>query len=407
MLIFLSRRRMPARAKRPNYQHLRQNLTFLFNPHSPVVRYIQRRGALSGGFGRVIHRILQREVVMTLKNLFPMVALTAFFLLASHAVGQLHVPGPRFEHRGIESADSTRPAATPGIYDYDAQIFSPVEFPTGDELSPKTGFFFSVDRLYTNISGDGEFGGGAGSNYIWGNRYDGGYMNTEEDGWNVVYEQSEGNQFLNGGDILIANPTLYTTKLASVEVNKVYRQRLRNGCWLEPYIGLRYFNLSDRTLEDFGTGVIGGGVAGNRFRQNVTNDAVGMNIGGRLVRRRGRWRYSHDVALAPTYNQQRFLSSDFTTIGTNIFVNETGASDNAFVPALDYRLEVAYNLTRDFGLRGGASVMYLWDGVARTNNLPTLLNPNSTFGDPTRPNAGLFESRLIAAGFSFGFEYRR
>ncbi len=349
---------------------------------------------------------------MALKNLFALGALAAFLIIPNLVSGQLHVPGPRFEHYDVEDPDNTRPAATPGIYDYDAQIFAPIELSDGEELEAKTGFFFSVDRIYTNISGGGEFGGGAGSSYIWGNRYDGGYMNSEDDGWNVVYEQSEGIQFLNGGDILVATPMLYSAKLGSLEINKVYRQRLRNGSWIEPYVGMRYFNVSDNTLQDFGIGVVTL-IDGNRFKQQVTNDAVGLNIGGRLVRRSGRWRYSHDVAIAPTYNQQRFRATDITMVAAvggfppTTVVLESAESDSSFVPTVDYRFEVAYNLSRDFGLRGGASVMYLWDGLARANTLPPFANPNSTFGDPTLPNAGLVDDRLIAAGFSFGFEYRR
>ena len=343
---------------------------------------------------------------MALKNLYSLGALAAFLFTPHLVFCQLHVPGPRFEHHDIESADSTRPAATPGIYDYDAQIFAPVEFSNGEELEPKTGFFFSMDRIYTSISGNADFNGAGGSNYIWGNRYDGGYMNSEDDGWNIVYEQSEGSQFVNGNDILVATPTHLRTTLASVEINKVYRQQLSRGGWIEPYVGLRYFSVNDNTIEDFLGGVIGG-VASNRFRQNVTNSAVGLNIGGRLVKQRGRWRYSNDIAIAPTYKNQRFRASDFTNVAGTVFSTQSGESGSSFVPAVDYRFELNYNLTRDFGIRGGASVMYLWDGVARVNTLPTLENPNSIFGDPTQPFAGLFEEQLLAAGFSIGFEYRR
>jgi hypothetical protein len=350
---------------------------------------------------------------MAVKNWLCLGVLITAWLVPGSAWCQLDVPGPRFEHHAIEDPDSTRPWATPGIYDYDYQIFSPVQFTNGEELGPNTGFYFSMDRIYTSISGGGEFGGGAGDNYIWGNRYDVGYMNTEDDGWSLVYEQSEGNQFLNGADVIVANPTLFTTKLASVELNKVYRQTLKRGGWLEPYAGLRYFNVSDSTIEDFGAGVIGG-IAANRFRQNFTNDAVGLNVGGRLVNRRGRFRFSNDLSIATTYNQQRFRATDFTMVGANIFITEIGDSDSAFVPAVDYRFELAYNISRDFGLRGGANFMYLWNGIARANTRPTLTNPNSAFGsdpafggDPTLPGGGLIDDRIIAAGVSLGFEYRR
>ena len=344
-----------------------------------------------------------REFAM-LSNRLLSIILLSVFAFANIGVSQLHTPGARFGHLGLESADATRPAATPGIFDYDAQIFSPVEFPDGEQLPPKCGFFFTIDKLYSSISGDGAADGGAGDNYIWGTRYEGGYMNTEDDGWQAVFERSEGNEFLNGANVLNPNPTLYEANFATVEINKVFRQRLNRGGWIEPYIGLRYFGHSDSTLEDIGPG-LAGGVTGNRFTQRVTNNAFGLNIGGRLVKRRGKFRFSHDLALAPMYNQQRFRANDLTDNFGVLVVNEIGDSGNAFVPSIDYRFEVAYNLTRDFGIRGGASINYLWDGVARANTAGTFTNPNSILGVGTGP-AGLFEDDLAAAGFSFGLEYR-
>ena len=346
---------------------------------------------------------------MALKRLFSLGALVSAFLVANLAFAQLDVPGPRFQHHAIESPDSTRPVATPGIYDYDFQIFSPIEFTNGSELRPNNGFFFSFDKIYTSVSGGDSFGS-SNTDFIWGNRYDFGFMNDDDDGWNIVYEQSEGNQFLNGGDITVPNPTLFTTRLASVEINKVFRQELKAGGWVEPYIGLRYYNVSDNTLEDR----LDLGVPSNRFKQNVTNDAVGLNLGGRVVHRRGRWRFSNDLSVSTNYNQQDFFAIDITTVGGNVITDERSESDNAFVPALDYRFELAYNLSRDFAVRGGASFTYLWDGIARANNATTTDNPNSVFGfdptlggDPTLAGGGLVDDRLISAGFSLGFEYRR
>ena len=265
---------------------------------------------------------------------------------------------------------------------------------------------FTIDKLYSSISGDGAPVGGVGNNYIWGTRYEGGYMNTEDDGWHVVFENSEGNEFLNGADILNANPTLYEARFATLEVNKIFRQRLNRGGWIEPYIGLRYYGHTDDTLEDIGAGLVAA-VTGNRFTQRVTNNAIGMNIGGRLVKRRGRFRMSHDLALTPMYSQQRFRAIDITNNLGTIIVNEIGESGNSFVPALDYRFEIAYNLTRDFGFRGGASINYLWDGIARANTASTLNNPNSILGAGAGGPAGLFEDDLVVGGFSFGIEYRR
>lgn len=356
---------------------------------------------------------------MVLKNCFSLSALIAVLVLPTFVFGQvfdqsqINVPGPRFNHHGVEDPDSTRPAATPGVYNYDFQVFSPVEFSNGKELEPNTGFYFSFDRLYTSFSGGGDFGGKAA--YAWGNRYDFGFMNDDDDGWSFIYEQSEGNQFLNGADVVATNPTLLRSKFGSLEINKVFRQQLKQGGWLEPYIGLRYFNFSDRTIEDR-TDLLPGVVIANRFTQDISNDGVGLNLGGRLVKRRGRWRYSHDFSVATTYNQQDLHVEDLTNAvgAVSVTVDSEGDSDNAFVPVVDYRFEIAYNLTRDFGFRGGAGITYFWDGIARANTLPTQENPNSIFGsdpliggDPTLSGGGIIDNRFIGAGFSFGFEYRR
>lgn len=354
---------------------------------------------------------------MALKNCFSLSALIAVLVLPTFVFGQvfdesqINVPGPRFKHQAVEGPDSTRPAASPGVYNYDFQTFAPVEFSNGEELGPNTGFYFTFDRLYTSFSGGGDFGG-KGKDYAWGNRYDFGYMNDSDDGWNFIYEQSEGSQFLNGGNFIATNPTFFNTKLGSFELNKVFRQELKQGGWIEPYIGLRYFNLSDRTIEDR-TDL---GVLANRFTQNVTNNGVGLNLGGRLVKRRGRWRYSHDVSVATTHNQQKIHAEDLTSIAgiAAVTVDSRSDAEQAFVPVIDYRFEIAYSISRDFGFRGGAGIMYFWDGIARANSLPTQDNPNSIFGfdptlggDPTLPGAGLVDNRFIGAGFSFGFEYRR
>ena len=353
---------------------------------------------------------------MALKNWFSLSALIAFLMIPAVAWGQfedsqIHVPGPRFEHHQVEDPDSTRPLATPGVFNYDFQVFAPIEYSGGEELKPNTGFFFSVDRLYTSVSGGGDFGGKP-TNYIWGNRYDFGFMNDSDDGWNFVYEQSEGSQNLNGTDPLATSPTQFSLRYGNLEINKVFRQELKHGGWVEPYIGLRYFNLSDRTTEDrFDLGV-----AMNRFNQLLTNNSVGFNVGGRIVKRSGRWRYSHDFSLSTTYNQQKLHAEDLTTVLGIIdtTVNTVSVSDQAFVPVVDYRFELAYNISRDFGFRAGAGVLYFWDGIARANTLTTQENPNSIFGfdptlggDPTITGGGIVDNRLITAGFSIGFEFKR
>ena len=355
---------------------------------------------------------------MAFKNLFSICVLVMIGIAPVQSYGQLDIPGPRFEHHDIESPDSTRPAVTPGIYKDDLQIFSPIEFTNGDELEPNTGFFFSIDRMTISFSGSNEFGT-RHNNYSWGNRYDFGYMNSEDDGWNFIYEDIEGTDLVNGANFLATNPivtspTQLTSRMGNVEINKIYRQVLKNGGWVEPYLGMRFIHYSDNTNEDrTDLGFLG--FPTTNFTQNISNDAIGLNIGGKLVKRRGRWRYSHDVAVSTLYNQQDFHAADnLMDAAANTFFDERDESANSFVPVFDYRFELAYSITRDFGIRGGATVMYLWDGVARANTAQTIENPNSIFGFDEDfggmeglDGAGLIDNRLFAAGFSFGMEYRR
>jgi hypothetical protein len=70
----------------------------------------------------------------------------------------------------------------------------------------------------------------------------------------------------------------------------------------------------------------------------------------------------------------------------------------------DGRVEMAYMITRDVGLRGGFQLMYMWDGIARSNNLTTFLNPNSVNG-LGGGSTGVEDQSMIAAGFSFGLDW--
>ncbi len=341
---------------------------------------------------------------MAFKNLITIATLMAIFSIPSWAVGQLDVPGPKFRPRSVEEIQNTRPFAEPGVFDYDAQVFAPLEFSNDKQLGPRTGgFFLTFDRGYTNLSSNST--GSSSTNYGTGNRYNGGWISEEDSGWDILYEQVDANTYVNGQDILVSNPMYVNTKFANVEVNKVFIQGLKNGAWIQPYIGLRYFNVADSTIEDTPV-VINGMTGGNRFKQNVTNNAVGGHVGGQYVVRRGRWRVSNDLALAATYNQQQYNTTDITNFATSQSIFEFGDSRSAFVPAVDYRFELAYSISRDFGIRGGLDFAYLWDGIVRANTAPTEINPNSAFGISNDPR-GLIDSRLIAAGFTLGFEWRR
>lgn len=336
-------------------------------------------------------------------------------LLAALASGysvqaQVNVPSAEFEHRPLERPTTSRPFASPGVFDYDAQVFAPFEFTNDEEKDPYTGFFFTFDKTYTSVSRSGsgvtdDPFQSTGNHYLWGTRYEFGWMNDSDDGWQLGYQNASGIYFTNGQDVNVANPMLVENRFATFEINRVFRQSLSQGGYFEPYIGAQYLNFNDKTLEDsFQTVGLANGT--DRFKQEVDNNAFGVHAGARFNKRSGRLRLTSDVAIATTYNQQSYFSTNLFSGGGTIGVDESNATDQSFVPALDLQFEAAYNISRDISLRLGLQTLYAFDGVARANTLPSNLNSNSVFG-PGGPGAGLFDESYLAAGFIFGFEWRR
>ena len=348
--------------------------------------------------------------MMALKRFLLIIAFAATCLVGDVVLGQTNIPSPRFRPQSNENPDATRPFAQPGIFDYDAQMFAPVEFTNGKEKAPNTGFFFSYERGYTSISRGGQIGPTVtntvpvGSDWHWGNRFELGYMTEEDRGWDLVYQKTAGQYFGFGTDQLVATPLVVDTDFSQVEVNRVFRQALSNGDYFEPYAGLKYISISDNTLEDT-TLTVNGAAAANRFKQNATNDSVGFQAGGRYNARRGRYRITYDGAIITAYNQQRLDVGDFATIGGTLGTNEQFFKSQSFMPAVDGQIEIAYSLSRDLALRTSLQATYIWDGVNRTNNQTTLVNPNSVFG--TGNDIGIFDTDFVAVGFTFGIEWKK
>jgi hypothetical protein len=357
---------------------------------------------------------------MSLKHFWTLITVLSVTGAATLVHAQVDVPGPRFEPRAVQSPENTRPLAEPFVFDYDAQVFAPVEFTNDKELEPNTGFFFVVDRMYNSVSrGEPRDLQGigitpndvpTGNDWMWGNRFELGWMGQKDSGWQVVYEKTAGSFFAFGQDILVSNPMLVNTTYTSLEVNRMFRQSISNGDYFDPYIGLRYFGLSDRTIEDTTFDTVDGDgnavTASNRFKQNAKNSSVGAQIGGRYNHRRGRFRYTLDGALAAMYNHQSYFATDLTFVNDTTGIAEFYDNGQAFTPVGDLRCEIAYNFTRDIALRTGFQAQYIWDGVARTDNLTTVINPNSV-NSISGGAAGVFSESVIVAGFNFGIEWRR
>ena len=347
---------------------------------------------------------------MVLKKFKIAGALLAALASGYSAQAQINIPSAEFEHRKLEQPESTRPFATPGIFDYDTQVFAPFEFTNDEQKDPNTGFFLTFDKTYTSVSRSGtrssdDVSQSTGNHYLWGTRYEGGWMNDTDDGWHLGYQNSEGIYFTNGQDINVATPTLVDNRFATFELNRVFRQELSRGGYFEPYIGIQYLNFNDKTLQDL-TQTAGLTTGGNRFKQEVDNNAFGVHAGARFNKRSGRWRFTSDAAIATAYNQQSYFSTDLFSTAATVAISETNEEDQSFIPALDLQFESSYNISRDISLRGGVQVLWAFDGVARANTLTQSLNPNSIFG-PSTVGAGLNSEDYVAAGFIFGFEWKR
>lgn len=352
------------------------------------------------------------RLAMAIKKLMKLALVVSFVACTSVVTAQVK-PTARMDDKPSNASLNTGPFVAPGSFDYDAQMFAPVEFTNSEELEPNVGFYFLYDRMYTSISkasaripDDGTLVSRSvprGSNYIWGNRYELGWMSDQGDGWGVTFERSNGSYFAAGQNALVSNPMLVESTFSNVEVNRMFRQALSRGGHIEPYIGMRYQNLSDNTTEDTGIGPSNN----NRFIQNASNSIIGAHAGARYTARSGRFRTTLDTAVATGYNRQSYYASDLqvqTTGGP--LVTELYDSDSSFVPTVDFRADISYNISRDVGIRTGFQVMYLWDGVARADTLTTALNSNSAFGVGTGVT-GVFDESAVATGFTFGIEWKR
>ena len=343
------------------------------------------------------------RIAMSSKRLLILVVGTFLVSCASTLVGQVNIPSARFNPQPVDSYKNTRPLAEPGVFNYDSQVFAPIEFTSNEELEPNTGFYFVYERVYTSLEkGEDRNDTNQVSNdvdYAWGNRFELGWNTKHGDGWGAVYEYAEGSFLSAGRDNIIVNPFLTRTDFNNLEINRMFRQPVSHGGYFEPYVGFRYIGLTDDTIEDVG---------GNRFLQEASNDVFGGHAGGRYSRRRGRLRTTFDGAVIAGYNRQRYFATDLTSAGGGFTVSETFDDDTSFIPGFDLRAEFAYSVSRDIALRTGFQLIYLVDGVNRADTVTTALNPNSQLSiAPGAGIAGVNDENFSSVGFTFGVEWKR
>ena len=328
-------------------------------------------------------------------------------MLTGAAWGQNHTPGTFFE-RTPDGAENL-PLATPGMFDYDAQLFAPLEFTNGKEKEPNTGLYAEFSKTYISLERAGRFDSGLnqqtsnGTEWYPGTRYELGWYGQEDRGWNASFAKTEGTFFFNNRQgIFNSPPSEGNLRLTTVELNRSYRQETSKGGVLEPFFGFRYNWMRDRLFD--GTNVTAGT---SQFTQNASNTAFGFQVGSRFSKRRGRWRFTSRGNAAATYNQQRLDLADALDGDTNVTFVDTTFTDQTFLPIIDGTLEATYNFTRDLSLKFGVQGSYIWSGVLRANTEPTPINGLSTNSDAGSPLVILDDENYVAAGFILGIEFRR
>lgn len=348
-------------------------------------------------------------------------AIVALFGVTATANAQIQQPGyPVYGHDPIfDGADAEFIADDIG--DYDLQVFTPLDFgeQSVKERFDNTGMFLTYDRaaLWTSAPATSSIGGQSapGFNYAtWGNRYEIGYMTDNDSGFTATLMYTSGSTFLAGrSSVGTPLPMQVETGFTSFELNKTFRQPMKNGAIFEPYFGFRYMGLNDKTIQDgsviltnpfFPTGT------NNRFLQESQNAMPGAQLGFRMFRNTGRWTISTNAAAMAMYNNQTYFSSDIIS-RTNLenIVIERAEGNDEFVPAVEARFDLSYHLTRDIAVRAGGEVVYFVEGLSRANILPMALNPNSIqSGTPIfTPLNAPRDQFSVMAGFTFGLEWRR
>ena len=343
---------------------------------------------------------------MALKRTFMIGVLLVCGMLTGAAWGQNLTPGTFFE-RTPESSQNL-PLATPGFFDYDAQLFAPLEFTNGKEKKPNTGLYFELSKTYLSLERATRFDTGLGvqtsngTEFFTGTRYELGWYGERDRGWNAVFAKTEGTFLFNDrfgsfGSLVSEG----NVRLTTVEVNRTFRQVTSNGGVFEPSFGLRYNWIRDRLTDNTDA------TAGTSFfNQSAQNTAIGLQVGARFSKRRGRWRFTYRGNAAATYNQQRLELTD-ALAGPPVTFADTVFTEQSFVPILDGTLEATYNITRDISLKLGVQGSYIWNEILRANTEPTAFNGLSTSSDAGSPVFSSNDENFVAAGFVFGFEFRR
>ncbi len=309
---------------------------------------------------------------------------------------------------GLSMGPSARPFAdinnplTDDFFGYDAQLWAPAELTSLDgAANVPTGFYFTFDYSYQSTSRPAAPAGVApqststGNDYYWGKTYRFGFMGETGKGFGVRWLSLDGVSFVNGQDILDVMPMLLDVEYNVVDLNREFRQMLSSGGYVEPYVGFKYIAVNDSTIQD--------NQLSQRFVQRVSNSALGGQVGSRFVKKTGRFQVETEGALSALYNNQSYFSTDVATATT---VSQITNAGHDFIPGLELAIRFSYDVTRDISIRAGGELTYLWEGIARADTRATAINPNSVFGPGPTPTSIMTVQDFLAAGFSFGVDWR-
>lgn len=341
-------------------------------------------------------------------------------------------------------AQRYQPFIDPGYFNPDFQFFAPAEvgdYSGGEE--PNEGVYFDYDKMYLNVSrADGEaslFSPFQGD-FMYGNRYELGYMTEDKTGWQLVgthvnigesiFQFQERLNRINEDDLPVndepdpilqdRNPRNYFLetslnkgRYSGLELNKVWRRKeFHNGAVLEPIVGLRYMKYVDEYRRDeyfrYAATVIPPGQpdpanpnVNGPFEElqsdwaNLENNMFGGQLGARLFRQRGHWLLSGEVRMFACANFQylhTIESSRITRYNTGLDDVQLELRERAdffdnrdmFVWGGEVRAEASYELTRDINLRFGLYVLDLGQGIGRgpdfTENNQDVVMAGATFG---------------------------
>ena len=323
---------------------------------------------------------------------------------------------------------------------------------------PRTGFYFSYDRMFLNVDrpdGVPSMGDGNDGDFAWGNRIDGGYMSDCHTGWGFSAHHMDGpNEGLvtfqerlvpfnddddppgSGGEPILQdrNPRNYDVtqsvnvlKYSSIELSRIWRRKqFHNGAVLEPFIGVRYMTVKDfgrrETYHRYAQNVVGDEVIPTDPRREgpyedylqdfftSENSMFGGQLGVRLHKQSGHWLLSGEFRTFAVQNWQYYTHRFERTLTRSPLNDEVELEIHEQDIAHDYneefiwggevRAEASYQLTRSISLRSGLSVTHWGQGIGRG-----VVERAGILAQPLRFLDN--DQNLTMAGVTFGVEINR